>query len=105
MQDFNLETAETELTKTKNWSEHAVMTIEKILTENETVSFAAEFKINDHYFGSVEVFAYCGRSIDLRSVILSLNCGCLAKNLQEFSKGSNSYYIFGPIYIIFVFIN
>lgn len=88
MQVFNLETSETELIKTENWSEYAVTTIEQILTENDIVSFSAEFKIENHFFGNVEVFMYCGKLIDLRNVILSLSYGRLTNNLQAFSQGS-----------------
>lgn len=94
MQVFNLETAEPELQKTQNWSEFAVTTIEKILTENDIVLFAAEFKINNHYFGNVDVLTYCGKSIELRNVIHSLSYGYLTNNLQEFSQGSNSHFTF-----------
>lgn len=86
MQVFNLETAEPEVIKTDNWSEYAVMTVEKILTENDIVSFAAEYKINNHYFGNIEVLTYRGKSIEIRNVLVSLNYGRLSNNLQEFSQ-------------------
>lgn len=95
LQVFNLETAESEYIKTEHWSEYAVTTVEKILTENDIVSFAAEFKINNHYFGNVEVLTYRNKTIQLRNVILSLNYGRLTKNLQEFSQGMSLYFTFG----------
>lgn len=97
LQVFNFDKCVSEVMTTRNWCEEMVITIEQILLKNNIVYFTPELEINAHFFGKLEVFTCTGETIELRDIILTLQCGRLTYNYQEFSQGLNLYFTFGPI--------